>query len=60
MFRKAAEQGHAVSQFNLGYCYEYGMGFTKDNSEAIRWYKLGAKNGDELSEKALNRLGVSQ
>ena len=29
-YRKAAEQGYADAQHNLGYCYANGMGVTKD------------------------------
>ena len=44
-FRKAAEQGYARAQCNLGYCYEQGSGVTKDYSEAVKWYRKAAEQG---------------
>ena len=41
-YRKAAEQGMAEAQYNLGVCYEYGEGVTKDADEAVTWYKKAA------------------
>ena len=31
-FSKAAEQGHAVAQYNLGECYLNGCGVAKDEA----------------------------
>jgi Sel1 repeat len=48
-FRKAADQGIAVAQFNLGYFFEYGhgvIGVEQDDAEAARWYRKAAKQGD--------------
>lgn len=53
-FRKAAEQGHNIAQFNLGSCYKNGDGVIKDQSQAVYWYHEAAKHG--LIE-ALNKLG---
>ena len=44
-FRKAAEQGHAGAQNNLGVCYENGRGVLKDYSEAVKWYRKAAEQG---------------
>ena len=41
----AAEQGNAVSQFNLGLMYDTGQGVTQDYQEAVRWYRLAAAQG---------------
>ena len=59
-YKKAAEKGDGDAMSWMGCCYENGQGVTKDLQEAIKWYKLGAKNGNEDSKKALERLGVSQ
>ena len=42
-YRKAAEQGDAVAQFNLGNCYYNGKGVTKDYSQAVYWYRKAAE-----------------
>ena len=44
-FRKAAEQGHARAQFNLGWMYDNGRGVSKDESEAVKWYYKAAEQG---------------
>ena len=43
--RKAAEQGFAAAQNNLGECYYYGQGVTKDYYEAVKWYRKAAEQG---------------
>ena len=44
-YRKAAEQGHADAQNNLGLCYQYGKGVAKDYAEAVKWYRKAAEQG---------------
>ena len=44
-YRKAAEQGNARAQKNLGYCYQYGQGVTQDYYEAVKWYRKAAEQG---------------
>lgn len=44
-YRKAAEQGHAQAQFDLGSCYLQGWGVVKDSAQALEWYlKAAAQN----------------
>ncbi|MEI6818558.1 MAG: tetratricopeptide repeat protein, partial [Verrucomicrobiota bacterium] len=45
-WRKAAEQGFAPAQFNLGLCYSKGKGVAKDAVEAAKWYRKSAEQGD--------------
>ena len=35
-YRKAAEQGYAEGQYNLGNCFYSGYGVTKDEEEAMK------------------------
>ena len=44
-FLKAAEQGDATAQFNLGVMYDKGGGVTRDYAEAVRWYRRAAAQG---------------
>ena len=53
--RKAAEQGHAGSQRNLGLRYQNGIGVNKDMTEAVKWYRKAADQG---YADAQNDLGV--
>ena len=53
-FRKAADQGNALAQFNLGFCYSKGDGVTKDSVQTVEWYRKAAEQGDTKSQ---NNLG---
>ena len=44
-FHKAAEQDYAEAQFDLGNCYYYGWGVTKDYTQAVAWYRKAAEQG---------------
>lgn len=43
--QKAAQNGDAVSQFNLGQCYAEGKGVPQSYSEALKWYHMAQSNG---------------
>ena len=45
-YRKAAEQGYAAAQFNLGVMYDKGQGVPQDYVQAHKWWNLAAANGD--------------
>jgi TPR repeat protein len=51
-YRLAAEQGFAIAQFNLGYCYKRGRGVDVDLLLAYSWFKLAADQGLERAAKA--------
>ena len=55
-YRKAAEQGNATAQNNLGICYEDGEGVTKDISEAVKWYRKAAAQGYSDAKDCVQRL----
>ena len=45
LYRKAAIQGHAPSQYNLGWLLEVGLGVTHDHEKAVYWFGMAAKQG---------------
>jgi TPR repeat protein len=55
-YRKAAEQGHADAQNNLGFCYEKGWGVEQDYAEAVKWYRKAADHGNTRALAGLQRL----
>jgi hypothetical protein len=64
-YRKAAEQGNAIAQYNLGVMYANGQGVTQDHPEAIRWYRKAADQGNAKAQFYLGAmyahgLGVAQ
>ncbi|MDO9794827.1 tetratricopeptide repeat protein, partial [Glaesserella parasuis] len=46
-FQKAAEQGNAQAQFNLGAMYYKGHGVRQDKSKAKYYSGLACDNGDQ-------------
>ena len=53
-YRKAAEQGHAAAQFDLGQMmYESGSGIEKNLKQAVYWIQKAAEQGHA---DAVNRL----
>jgi TPR repeat protein len=51
--RKAADQGHAKAQYNLGVMYEKGEGVQQNYSEALKWYKKAADQGHAGAQSKL-------
>lgn len=54
-FRRAAENGHAASQYRLATLYELGQGAPKDTAESMIWYERAAEKGHV---KAMHNLAV--
>ncbi len=52
--RKAAEQGLAKAQGNLGSYYANGSGVGEDWNEAIKWFRKAAEQGNAIGQ---NNLG---
>ena len=64
-YQKAAEQGDASAQFNLGLIYRKGKGVTQDYKEAIKWFRKAAEQGDAEAQFNLGLIyrkgkGVTQ
>ena len=55
-YKPAADQGHAESQFNIGWFYEKGTGgVDKDLSQAFKYFKLAA---DQNFADAQHKVGL--
>ncbi|RHZ70076.1 hypothetical protein Glove_275g5 [Diversispora epigaea] len=54
MYLKLAEEKNHMGQFNLGCCYENGIGTTKDKTKAFQWYLKSAEGGNLAGQ---NNLG---
>ncbi len=64
-FRKAAEQGIALAQYNLGIMYDKGLGVKQDYQQAVSWYHKAAEQGVGIAHYNLGvmydkGLGVKQ
>jgi len=53
--RRAAENGDAKAQSDLGWRYHTAAGVPKDFGEALKWYRKAVEQGEA---SALNRIGV--
>ena len=53
---RAAKQGNAAAQYNMGYLYRNGVGVESNMDEAIRWYRLSAAQDYEQAVKCLKEL----
>ena len=45
-----AEQGHANTQYNLGWMYRKGKGVPQDYKTAVKWFRLAAEHGNAKSQ----------
>jgi uncharacterized protein len=53
LYRRQADTGNAAAMAHLGRMYEDGRGgLTRDDAEAIQWYRRGAEagNGHAMAE----------
>ena len=63
--RKAAEQGFARAQYDLGLMYQFGRGVERSNEKAVEWYLKAAEQGYADAQYHLgvmyeNGIGVEQ
>lgn len=67
-WRRAAEQGDAEGQYNLGLMYDKGQGVPQDFIRAYMWYHLAAEalSGDDamvaikLRDRVASRMSAAQ
>ena len=52
-YRKAAEQGYASAQYNLGRAYRKGEGVLEDGKEAVKGYRKAAEQGNASAQNSL-------
>ncbi len=52
-YRKAAEQGYAPAQTNLGLMYARGRVFSKNDVESVNWYRKAADQGYAPAQRSL-------
>ena len=55
-YRRAAEQGDADAQNNLGTMYAKGQGVPQDDTEAAKWFRRAADQGDADAQYNLGNM----
>jgi TPR repeat protein len=56
-FKKAAQQGSANAESNLGYMYSKGLGVALDAELAHAWLKKAASHGSDNAKSLLASMG---
>ena len=54
--RRAAAEGYASEQYNLGVMYQTGFGLPKDMTKAREWFQKAADQGDVQAKSILKKL----
>jgi tetratricopeptide (TPR) repeat protein len=54
-YRKAADQGNADAQFDVGWLYKNGWGVPQDYAEALRWCHNAADQGNVVAQNNIGR-----
>ncbi|MCD8367240.1 MAG: sel1 repeat family protein, partial [Clostridiales bacterium] len=54
-YEKAAQQGDAKAQYNLGVCYYNGEGVTRNRTKAKEWFQKAADQGVEQAKAILRK-----
>lgn len=57
-YRKAAEQGFAQAQYELGNCYLLGKGVEQSETEAVKWLTKAAEQGNTDAMSLLGGLYI--
>ena len=55
-FRKAADQGGALGQYNIGRMYHFGQGVQRDDALAAFWFRKAAEQGNTFAQIQLASL----
>ncbi len=55
-YRKAADQGNADAQNNIGTLYRNGQGVKQNNAEAKVWFQKAADQGLQVAMDNLSRV----
>jgi clan AA aspartic protease (TIGR02281 family) len=56
LFWKAASQGNAEAEYNVGFLYETGRGPAQNYREAIDWYRLAGTQGNAAAQTHLGLM----
>jgi TPR repeat protein len=53
LLRRAADQHNALAEYDLGYCYERGLGVPVDQVQAYTWYRRAVTDATDASLRAI-------
>ena len=58
LFRRAAERGNALAEYDYGYCYEHGLGVQRDPEQARAWDQRAASHTTDDAVRSIALAGV--
>jgi hypothetical protein len=54
-YRRAAEKGNQIAQYNLGFMFSKGLGVTRDPSQADEWYRKVCRSARNFAAPELRQ-----
>mgnify|MGYP000807125697 FL=1 len=54
--KRAAEEGYASEQYNMGIMYQKGFGVQQDAAKAREWFQKAANQDDVQAKSVLKKL----
>ena len=58
LFRRSAEGRNPLAEYDLGYCYENGIGVAADKLQAYAWYSRAAADARQPAVKSVAEIGA--
>ena len=55
-YQASAQQDYADAQYNLGYCFLFGIGVEANEIIALKWYSSAASHGDPQMQHNLGLI----
>jgi hypothetical protein len=55
-FKKAAAQGYAPAEFQMGQLYDFGFGVEQDDTQALAWYRKAAEHGSAAGQRTVGEF----
>ncbi len=58
LLQQAAEQHNSLAEYDLGYCYQRGMGLPTNAVQALSFYRRAAADASDASVRAIAQAGI--
>ncbi len=58
LFRQAAEQHNPLAEYDLGYCFEHGLGVAPDRLQAHDWYRRAVGDAHDDALRSIAETGA--
>jgi TPR repeat protein len=60
LLRSGAEKRDALAEYDLGYCYESGIGTAVDIAQALWWYRRATTDADRDDLRSIAQLAIQK